>query len=345
MVNVARSREGHALVTGDTLTNALYGQAGRLGRAGQSTDSFTGGFKSVFAGARQDILQFADVGHQVASSLRDDLSGAFGEFVIGAKKGKEAFRDFAVSIASDAARAFGSKAVTSLLGLLLGNIGKLITPTVSVGTPTVVSEPPLNVATGGPILRRASGGTIPTLLTGGEYVFSPEQASRIGGRRLGAINSGAMRTFAPGGLVHGGSGVRDDVYQSLAEGSYVVKKASVARYGANNLATLAIGGYPETAPMMGMPLLRDNGGPIASMMPIPTPSATMPVVGGGAFHIGVTINDNSTTSSSSSSTSNGSPLADRHFGETLARRMKEVALQTIQEQQRGGGILMRTARG
>ncbi len=315
------TKRGNKLVTGDMIGGALMGRADMTGRLGGSKDSFTMGFGSVMASAKQELTNFAQVGQTVALSLSNNLGNAFGDFITGASKGKDAFRDFALGVTREAARAFASKAVVSLLSMIFPASFGAATPTgsVGVGAASVVS------ATGGPI-GRAAGGTIPTMLTSGEYVFTPGQASRIGGRRLGAINSGTMRGFAPGGLVSGGSGARDDVFQPLAVGSYVVRKSSVERYGASNLAALAVGGYPE-------------GGAASSMMIAPSPMGGGSGGGaGGVFTIGVTINDNTVRSESSSKTE-GSGMADRQFGDTLARRIKSITLQTIEEQKRGGGIL------
>jgi TP901 family phage tail tape measure protein len=325
-IDVARGPNGR-LVRGDMLSGAVFGQADRQGMYGESVNSFQGGFKSVFAGARQEISNFADVGRNVANSLATSFSDAFGNFVTGAKKAKDAFRDFILSVLSESARAFATKAVVSLLGMFLGNIG---TTSVSPLTPGVAPSP--GHANGGPI-GRAGGGSIPTLLTGGEYVFPPRQASRIGQRNLSAINSGVAR-FAPGGLVRGGSGVRDDVFAGLSPGSYVIRKPMVERYGAGTLASLSLGGEPD-APLTSVRL--DTGGAVSSMMATPTPMGTISGGGGTAVSIGVTINDNSTTSTSSNTQGGGG--MDRHFAESMGARVKQVVLQTIEEQKRLGGML------
>ncbi len=158
---------------------------------------------------------------------------------------------------------------------------------------------------------------------------------------LNALNTGTARGFAPGGLVRGGSGVRDDVFQHLAAGSYVIKKASVERYGADNLASLSIGGMPDAQGSTSYPMAYAGGGDVASMMSTPAPITTVAQSGGGGvFNIGVTINDHSTSTQSSSTTAQGGDVNSKQFGETLARRVRQVTLQTIQEQQRMGGILM-----
>lgn len=335
VVNLAGNPETSDLISGSALAGAKLSQANRAGAKGKSVESLARGFESVFAGARQEAKNFAEVGAQVANSLGNNFSQAFGDFVTSTKKAKDAFRDFIVSVLADSARAFATKAVTSLLGAFFGNIaGGFNTGSVSVGTPTSPK------AAGG-FINRASGGPIPTMLTGGEFVYPPTQAARIGGRMLKAVNSGSVRAFAPGGLVRGGSGVADDVFQPLAAGSFVVRKAMVERYGANNLASLSIGGYPDMAagaPVTALHLATGGSAGVASsMMASPTPVYGAPSGGGGVFTIGVNITDNSTTTQSSPDQGGGS-IADKNFGAILARRIKETTLQVMQEQQRPGGI-------
>jgi TP901 family phage tail tape measure protein/lambda family phage tail tape measure protein len=337
IIDLAGNPDTRNLVNGSALSSAKLGQATRAGANGNSAESFARGFGSVFAGAKQDIKQFAEVGAQVANALSNSFSQAFGDFVTGTKKAKDAFREFVVSVLAESARIFATKAVVSLLGSLFGNIGGgFNNGNVQIGSLNAVGTgfSPGASATGG-FIGRAAGGSIPTMLTGGEFVYPPAAAARIGGRMLRAVNGGSARAFAPGGLVRGGSGVADDVFQPLAAGSFVVRKAMVERYGANNLAAL-----PDSAGTTALHFA--SGGPVAAMMGTTTPVTTTPSAGGaggGVFHIGVTINDNSTTTQTSAANGAGGSFADKSFGDTLARRMKQVALQTIEEQKRIGGML------
>lgn len=192
--------------------SALYGYAATRGKYGDSMESLTGGFGSVFAGLRKDMDQLADVGKSLADTLQSSLSGAFGDFITGAKTAKQAFRDFTVGVLADASRALASKAVQNLLGSFLGSFGA---PAGATG----------GEFSGG-AFRFASGGTVPALLTGGEYYISPKAAKSIGYDTLRQINR-----YAEGGMVRGGSGVRDDVPARLAPGSFIVKKSVVDRLG------------------------------------------------------------------------------------------------------------------
>ncbi len=339
--NRANTARNSRFTTSGDVSSTSFVLAKEQGQQGNAQGSFTGGFHSVFAGATKDLKDFSDVGKQVADSLQNSFANAFGNFVTGAQKGKDAFKSFITSVLAESARAFATKAVVSLIGYFLGSYGSAGAASATAGASSAGGGASnFFSATGGPI-GRASGGLIPTMLTGGEVVIPPPQAARIGGRMLNALNTGSMRGFAPGGLVRGGSGVKDDVFQPLAAGSYVIRKSMVERYGANNLTSLAIGGYPDANDYTGGGMLGlAGGGAVSSAMSSPSPMGVSSGGGGGNFNIGVTIHDNSTTSeSSSSSTKAGNSLSDRQLGETLTRRIKQVTIQTIQEQQRGGGIL------
>ena len=190
------------------------------------TESFFAGFQEKFGGIKDDLQSLASVGRQVADSLESSLGNAFGDFVTGAKSGKDAFRSFTLSILNDASRAFASQAIKGILNAAFGlNSGG--------------SVPKLN--SGGSIPRFAQGGSVPALLTGGEYYFGPQQVQSIGRDNLMKMNSGLVDRYASGGLVRGGNGVTDDVPAHLDGGGFVLKKSAVSKYGADYLDSLASG--------------------------------------------------------------------------------------------------------
>lgn len=408
-------------LTGAQIESGLMGGAQQRGMMGKSLQSFTEGFHAKFEGLKQDIKQFAEVGATVANSLEQNLGSAFGNFITGAQKGKDAFRAFVLGVLNDSARAFASKAVQGLLGMIFSSlVGGAMGGTGAVGQG--ISLAPGQSASGG-FIGLAAGGRVPTMLTGGEYAFGPAASSRLGPSMLTGLNNGTIRKMASGGsLIRGGSGVMDDVPAMLKPGTFIVKKAMTERYGVPFLSALANGGGiggasgsitmgmgGETTTMMSTvnPLMRAMGGNItnifnsissapirmagggtisapssypvmpgganvmmtshaSSMTPIrmagggmlPSPFQMMADggtvttmttnaagLGGGnsnTFNIGVTVNDNSSSSSSSQTSAGGaSPLADRKFAELMALRMKQVALQTIEEQTRLSGMLRR----
>lgn len=194
-------------------------------------DSFTAGFKSRIIEMQKEVSNFGQIGADIASSLENNLGNAFGDFAIGAKTGKDAFRDFAISVLSDASRAFASKAVQGLLGSVFGSFG--------IGAN---QGSPITRNTGGPI-PFANGGTVPVMLTGGEYYFGPRESQMLGKDFLTKMNAGTLETkrYARGGLVQGGSGVKDDVPARLQPGGFVVKRSSVQKYGADYLNALSAG--------------------------------------------------------------------------------------------------------
>lgn len=210
-------QSGSPTLSGSQVSSGLFGGAVNQGRQGNSMSSLAEGFRSVFAGIKQDILDLSDLGQSVAQNLNSSLGNAFGEFVTGAKKGKDAFRDFTVSILSDTSRMLASKAISGLLSFIPGFTG---------------------AANGGPI-GLAAGGMVPAMLTGGEVYIGPSAAKKIGYGTLKQING-----YAGGGdvrMVRGGSGVRDDVPANLPSGSFIVRKSVAQQLGPDYFRALAGG--------------------------------------------------------------------------------------------------------
>lgn len=61
------------------------------------------------------------------------------------------------------------------------------------------------------------------------------------GNLFSAKSKGGIVGYASGGMVTGGSGIRDDVPAMLANGAYVIKKSSVNKYGSGFLSSLNSG--------------------------------------------------------------------------------------------------------
>jgi hypothetical protein len=201
-------------------------EAEQNGLDGKSLKSFEQGFTAVFAGMKRDMNDLSKLGANLGQSLSNSLSGAFGDFVTGAKSGKDAFRSFAVSVLGDASRMFASQAIQGILGSLFGGIPN--TTSVNIG-------PMKTLAAGGPV-GFAAGGKVPAMLTGGEYYIGPKAAKSIGYDTLHRLNG-----YADGGIVRGGSGVKDDVPAKLPPGSFIVKKSAVNKLGPDYLDSL-VGG-------------------------------------------------------------------------------------------------------
>jgi hypothetical protein len=62
-----------------------------------------------------------------------------------------------------------------------------------------------------------------------------------------AKNGGLIKGYNSGGMVTGGSGMKDDVPAMMSGGEYVIKKSSVNKYGANYLRALNGGIVPKYA--------------------------------------------------------------------------------------------------
>lgn len=211
---------GSPFVSGAEIESGLMGGATNQGMWGNARGSFAGGFQSRFAGLKQDVFQFAEIGNRVAQSLESNLGNAFGDFVTGANTAKNAFRSFAISVLSDASRMFASKALQSFISFIPG-----FTPAGATGGEFT-----------GTGFRFAGGGMVPSLLTGGEFYVSPKAAKRIGYDTLRQLNR-----YAEGGLVRGGSGVKDDVPARLPPGSFIIKKSATERLGSDYLQSLVDG--------------------------------------------------------------------------------------------------------
>lgn len=332
---ISLGRSGSNLVSGDALSAALGDEASIRGQQGEARGSFVDSFHARFEGLKKDFYDLSVLGQQLGSSLENNLSNAFGDFVTGAQKGREAFRSFVIGVLGDSARAFANKAVQQLLGLavtsFLGGTSVSVGPGgAPAGGNGSFGIPGFTGAAGGPVYR-ASGGGIPSMVMKGEFIYGPDAARRLGPATLNAINSGAYQKRAAGGsLVTGGSGYGDDVPLNLAAGSFVVRKAMVDRYGTSFLSKLASGGTPVS-------LVRgySDGGATTTMTAVP--------LGGGAgssamsIQTNITVNDQR-TSSSSSVQGNGSS-ADRQQAQQLAKQIDQAVMRVIQEQTRVGGML------
>lgn len=315
---------------------------------------FTGAIESAargpFSTVEEAMNSLEDVGARVGASLEANLGNAFGDFVTGAARGKDAFRSFVTSVLGDAARAFASKAVTQLLMMAVsaytGSAANTSAGMLSAGAPAATATR----------FGLADGGSVPALLMGGEAVFSPSAVKRIGSGTLRAINNGTLQRRAGGGgmsMVRGGSGTRDDVPANLPPDAFVVRKAMVERYGSGFLAGLANGGSASsalittsmgsvtspTSDVMGAYRGFTTGGATASITATPSMGMT-PAAGSSPVSISTSITINDQRTSATSDVSGGSGM-DRRTAVLIEQRMRQVALMTIEEQQRVSGILHR----
>ena len=106
----------------------------------------------------------------------------------------------------------------------------------------------LKFALGGMI----SGGSamkddVPALLMGGEYVMKKSAVQKYGPNFMDQINGGKLPGYALGGMISGGSGMKDDVPAVLMGGEYVMKKSAVQKYGPNFMDQINGGKLPGYA--------------------------------------------------------------------------------------------------
>lgn len=201
------------------------------------SSGFGAGLNDIYDKLGNSTEQLQDIGKETANNLDNSFSTFFGNFVNGTVRSNRAFREFASSIFSDESKLFASNAVHNLFGALSstsqydnstqGTIDQLFGP----------SQGDTNS-----FITRAQGGSVPALLTGGEYVIPPDAARRLGPRALNTMNQGRA-AYAAGGLVRGGSGIVDDVPAALAPGSFVVKASSVRSLGPRYLGAMSKGGF------------------------------------------------------------------------------------------------------
>lgn len=121
-----------------------------------------------------------------AQLIKDSFKSAFDSFADSTKSGKEAFRDFALSIS----KSIGSKAFGLGIDSFFGGL-----QTLGKGL-FGSSKLPNYAATGGEVT--SGSGTkddVPYLLTKGEYILNKSVVSKLGARNLDAINNGANLNF------------------------------------------------------------------------------------------------------------------------------------------------------
>lgn len=195
--------------------------AGLKGDPSQSPlSALGGGFGIGLSSQKGD--SFGDIGTSLANNLTSSFANFWNSFATGATKGRNAFKDFAAGVFGDASKLFGDNAIKDLVGLA----GSFIDPgATKVG----------GGALGGVVGSYASGGKIPVNLMAGEVLIPPGVARSVGYDKLNAMN------YADGGLITGGSGLRDDVRRNVAPGSFVLKQSAVSRLGPQNLQALTSG--------------------------------------------------------------------------------------------------------
>jgi len=197
-----------------------------LGQFGQ-------GFSARISELKQDFNDVGQLGAQTADSLVDGFGDAFVDIISGAQDAETATRQLLSSIAADLAKFYAKKALTTA---------------ITAG----VSAAGYNQ---GGVVKRAAGGAIgkvPAVVMGGEYKFGPDVVKAYGKDFFKDLNAGKIEApkYATGGvmnangsgMISGGSGNKDDIFSQFDEGSFILRKSAVKKYGKNYLDQIAAGG-------------------------------------------------------------------------------------------------------
>ena len=165
------------------------------------------GLAKYTADAQQRLIdQAEDLPNVLARNFEESLASTFDRLATGAYDTVgDAFLDIAVNFGEELQKQLNQRAATQATGALL-NIGKGSGGGDGIGSKVLKGI--------GSIFSRGSGG-------GG------------GGGGAGGFFGGLKSIVGlnSGGIVTGGSGVRDDIPAALTGGEYVIKKSAVQKYG------------------------------------------------------------------------------------------------------------------
>lgn len=176
--------------------------------------------------------------------------------------------------------------------------------------------------------RRASGGyidTVPALLTGGEYVMSKTAVDRLGVSYMNRLNSGGVQPgkFASGGLVGNGVNSINPIIQGNNDNNSQMVAAILQLVKINTeIRDIQNGSKTKTNTNIGNNTNTDNN----------TNNVSSPIV-----NINISMESNGKTNETTQA--NGGKNNDRENLQKFGELMKSVAIKTIIENQRDGGLL------
>ena len=105
-------------VSGDTIRSS----AATIAQEAQGLESLWAGFRSEIFRTKEELANFGEIGANIATSLSSNFSQAFGDFVVGAKSGEEAFRSFVGTVLAEVARMFAARAIAQLVNAVVGGL-------------------------------------------------------------------------------------------------------------------------------------------------------------------------------------------------------------------------------
>jgi TP901 family phage tail tape measure protein len=183
-------------------------------------EEFGQGFKARTEELQKSFDDLGGLGASTADSLVNGFGDAFFDIASGAQSAEDAVRGMLSSIAADLSKFFAKRAFASIFSSFAGN------------------------ASAGSFGGFAQGGItkgVPALVMGGEHAFSPEVVRAYGVDFFKDLNAGKVSTKALGGRITGGSGYRDDVYGHFPEGTFILQKSAVNKYGPDFLNSVEQG--------------------------------------------------------------------------------------------------------
>lgn len=184
------------------LREELTGRNGMLG-------SFKEGFSEVTNLWRESASNFTQIGRSMAESLSSSMSGAFSDFILGAKTAKESLKDFAKSVLTTAVNLLTQKMVQQLLGMLF-----------SFGNPAGA----IIASAGTNVIGSATSGGFTSLATG-SYISGSSGVT--GGLSYGGGNY-------DGGLLPGPAASHDNLLIRAASGEFIIPISAVKKFGVDH---------------------------------------------------------------------------------------------------------------
>ncbi len=179
-------------------------QAGDAERGLQDTvgdgaaKTFAAGWDSVFTQYKVMMMNFKEVGTNVAASFSAAFGSAFDSFITNSRSAGEAAQDFFKSIIRNAANAFAQKAVQMFLGSMFSGLGSLFGGGGSTKGLGDFNMGNIGTVAEGGYIRGGTGtrDDVPLLAMGGEYMLRKSAVSSLtakyGSRVMDMLNEGII---------------------------------------------------------------------------------------------------------------------------------------------------------
>ncbi|NDG53508.1 MAG: hypothetical protein EBY39_10875, partial [Flavobacteriia bacterium] len=147
------------------------------------------GMSDSFAEMR-DQAQYMhyEIGKRIPNAFADGLAGALTDAINGAASLEDALRSAALTFLKELQGAFMKNIVSNIVGQMGGGMTNA-----------------LGFSYGGNVRKYSKGGSVPAMVSNGEYVMNKEAVNRYGGSFMHALNAGGkIPKYADGGWVDSG---------------------------------------------------------------------------------------------------------------------------------------------